>query len=362
MSGMVFTEEQLKKAVEEFVEEQLAALPADGPDPEFSDNYQARKRQFITMVRDNGVSVRPKGTSTSRRNRRVLRTIAAVLAILIISFAVVMVASPNAYAAVRNWVVNIYNKIVDYTFDHTEDDHASIICSPARLPDGFETTDVYHSGYYTRKLYKNTETDDYIRFEYRKPTQSQIDSIEKRGHNAETVTAENGVFMYFAAGSPNKLFWYDKDRHLAFYVESNIERDVLLDCFASVNYRLPLYEPEWLPEGYKETYREDLLLETFIMYENEENKMFILSYSDMAETDLITVWKGEGNDSDDIKFEEFQIGNAKARYFYSTENDDTEELVWIDEANNIVFILAGDIQRDMAVSIAQGIRCVETEW
>ena len=358
MSGMVITEEQLKTAVEEFAEEQYAELPFEGPDPEFSENYQARKRQFIAMVRENGYSA-----GSGRRNHRVLKTVAAVFAILIISFAILMVANPNVYAAVRNWTINIYNKFVDYTFHHTEDDHAIIICNPAGLPEGFETTETYHSGYYTRKLYENVETGDYIRFEYRKPTQSQIDRIEKRGQKAEAVTAANGVPMYFAEGSPNRLFWYDKDRNLAFYVESNMGKDDLMECFASVDYRLPLYEPEWLPEGYEEIYREDLFLEQFILYEVEgSDNSLLLYYSDMAETGPITIIKGVGNDSDDIEYEEIQIGNIKAMYYSSTEHDEGAEMIWIDETNHLVFTLEGDIQKDMAIRIVQGIRCIETEW
>ena len=38
---------------------------------------------------------------------------------------------------------------------------------------------------------------------------------------------------------------------------------------------------------------------------------------------------------------------------------DTKELVWIDEENSMVFMLAGDIQKGMATKLAQWIRYIE---
>ena len=358
MSGMVFTEEQLKKAVEEFVAEQYADLPVEGPDPVFSDSYQARKRQFIAMVRDSGEASGSTTVSTKRRRHRVLRTVAAVLGILIISFAIVMVASPKAYAAVRDWTINIYNKIVDYTFNHSEDDHAVIVCEPAGLPEGFERAETYHSGYYTRKLYKNAETGDYIRFEYRKPTKAQIANIEKRGQKAESVTAANGVPMYFAAGSPNELFWYDKDRNLVFYVESNLSKDTLLDCFASVDYRLPLYEPSWLPEGYTisfEDYSYPVLTQE---YSGIDGGFVSIDIYDKAEIDLLHIWN-----RDDVQPEKCSINNISALYYPSTENDPGSGIVLIDEKNDLVFVLVtNSLVKETMIRFCESIRLVETVW
>ena len=359
MSGMVFTEEQLKKAVEEFAEELYADLPVAGPDPEFSDNYQARKRQFIAMARDSGEASGSTTVSTKRRGRRVLRTVAAVLGILIISFAILMVASPKAYAAVRDWTINIYNKIVDYTFNHSEDDHAVIVCEPAGLPEGFERAETYHSGYYTRKLYKNAETGDYIRFEYRKPTKAQIANIEKRGQKAESVTAANGVPMCFAAGNPNELFWYDKDRNLVFYVESDLSKDSLLDCFASVNYRLPLYEPSWLPEGYGLSYEDQCYPSLLKEYIDQNNSMLNLDIYDMAEVDIVNIWSR----GDDVNMEECQINKTEAKYYPATETDPGSGIVWIDEKNHLVCIFTTDsLSKEELIRFSESVQCVETEW
>ena len=357
MSSPAFTEEQLKNAVTELAEERYASLPFDGADPEFSDNYQSRKRQFVAMAKDFGAA--GNHGRTRRRRHRVLRTVAAVLGILIISFAILVVASPKAYAAVRDWTINIYNKIVDYTFNHSEDDHAVIVCEPAGLPEGFERAETYHSGYYTRKLYRNAETGDYIRFEYRKPTKAQIANIEKRGQKAESVTAANGVPMYFAAGSPNELFWYDKDRNLVFYVESNLSKDALLDCFASVYLRLPLYEPSWLPEGYEVVDRMDYYPNYDITYYNPSTDSYIYyNYSDLAETDLITI----DQLGYDVIVEDVVINGEHSYYFPSADGGPGEDLIYINSTERIVLMLTSDIGKENCVKLAESIRLVETIW
>ena len=356
MPSLAFTEEQLKIALKELAEERYAQLPFDGPDPEFSENYQKRKRQFIAMARDFDAGA---PVHTKRRSHRILRTAAAVLGILIISFAIVMAASPKAYAAVRNWTINIYNKIVDYTFNHSGDDHAVIICDPAGLPEGFVKAETYHSGYYTRKLYKNAETGDYIRFEYRKPTQAQADRLEKRGQKAESVTAANGVPMYYAAGSPNELFWYDKDRDLVFYAESNLDKDALLDCFASTVLRLPQYEPSWLPEGYVEADRMDYYPNYDITYYNPSTDSYIYyNYGDQAETDLIAI----DQLGYDIIAEDVIINGEHSYYYPSADGGPGEDLVYINNSNHIVFILTSDIGKENCVRLIESIRLVENNW
>ena len=360
MSSPAFTEEQLKNAVTELAEERYASLPFDGAEPEFSENYQNRKRQFVTMAKDFGTA--GNHGRTRRRRHRVLRTVAAVLGILIISFAILMVASPKAYAAVRDWTINIYNKIVDYTFNHSEDDHAVIVCEPAGLPEGFERAETYHSGYYTRKLYKNAETGDYIRFEYRKPTKAQIANIEKRGQKAESVTAANGVPMYFAAGSPNELFWYDKDRNLVFYVESNLSKDALLDCFASVYLRLPLYEPSWLPEGYKEVQRMDHYPYYDIVYAVSDTDLYqhiiLYSYCDIAETDGLVIDRL----GDKVAAEDVYIDDILCKYYPHTDGIEGGDLIIINEKDKLIYMIESDLEKNLLLRFAESIVCVEKSW
>jgi len=59
--------------------------------------------------------------------------------------------------------------------------------------------------------------------------------------------------MFLSVGNGKcDLFWYDADRDLAFYVESNLDSNTLILCFDVLQMRLPLYEPTWLPDGYEE--------------------------------------------------------------------------------------------------------------
>ncbi len=351
MSKSNFTELELKAAVVAYAESWRASEPMYDPNHVFSTRYEEQKQKILAL-----------GKKHEQRSRfTALKRAAAVIIIIAAIFGTVMLLSPSAYAAFRNWTINIYNKFIDFTFIHSEDDHAVIIAAPGELPDGFELAENYHSGYYTRSIYKDSENENFLQFEYRKPTEAQKKNIEKRGEKAEQVTFSNGVkAFYSASASRSTFFWYDKDRNLSFSVISNLDKETLLDCFASVSYRLPYYEPAWLPDGYKEEARFNYYPGCFINYYNGSTDTFIYyNYKDMAEYNGVTAFYIDS----DIK--KYELINTELRsYYYITavNPESISTLIWLDEENKLAFCIDAFLTKEEFVKLAENIRCVEPTW
>ena len=345
-----FTDEQLKTAIAGYLLAESAALPANAPLPLYSQSHKDRMQDIFAAYR----------RKTSRRRTR--RSIAAALAVLVLSFGILTAVSPTVYAAVESWTLNIYNKIVDYRFSHTSDDHAFLICAPAKLPEGFIRTENYRSGYYCRSTYKNAETGDYLRFEYRRPTEKQIADIEKRSADAELLL-ESGIIKkyYTRSKKSSKLFWYDPQQDLVFYVESSLGKEDLASAFDTISMRLPMYEPTWLPEGYKEIEKEHEVNAAYIRLvfadESGETTTYFGCYN-------MSIISGIAIDKlgDDVITEELFIEGKEAFYHPGTENEPGNNLIIIDMKNDLAFEIYSMLPKEDIVEIANSIKCTETEW
>ena len=344
MSAAEFSEKDLKLAVAAYCRDLCAPEPDYDPGHVFSERYNEQIRKILSM---------------SRRQiymKRALRMAASLFIVLLLSFGAVMLMNGSARAAFVNWTVNIYNRIVDITFTHTGDDHAYIICTPGELPEGFELAENYHIGYYTRSLYKNAEG-QYIKFEYCRPTEKQKQRIEARSAGAETAVSAQGVKMFLEEGrNVSHLFWYEPHQDLAYYVESNLDKDILIKCFDVYSLRLPVYEPAWLPEGYEAVYRNDAYPQYALDFYNADTGEYIYySYTDAAETDLVFADRLE----DDTIVEEVIINGNQGYYFPKTENVADNDMVIIDTSNHLVFTISAELDKAIMVRIAESIICKE---
>ena len=346
-----FTDEQLKTAAAGYLKAEAAVLAAGATLPLYSKRHNDRMQHILAAYR----------RKTSRRRTR--RSIAAALAVLVLSFGILTAVSPTVYAAVESWTLNIYNKIVDYRFSHTSDDHAFLICAPAKLPEGFVRTENYRSGYYCRSTYKNAETGDYLRFEYRRPTEKQITDIERRGKEAELLL-ESGIIKkyYVQTSKSSKLFWYDPQHELVFYVESSLGRQELASAFENVSMRLPMYGPTWLPEGYKEMEEERIVDSSCIelVYADSEGEPAIgIGCYNRATFFGLSV---DGLGDDVSETEKLMINGNVAFYHPGTENDPSVSLIMIDEHNHLVIWIDALLGKDDLIRLTESIKCTESEW
>ena len=344
MSAAEFSEKDLKLAVAAYCRDLCAPEPDYDPGHVFSERYNEQIRKILSM---------------SRRQiymKRALRMAASLFIVLMLSFGAVMLMNGSARAAFVNWTVNIYNRIVDITFTHTGDDHAYIICTPGELPEGFELAEYYHIGYYTRSLYKNAEG-QYIKLEYRRPTEKQKQRIEARSAGAETAVSAQGVKMFLEEGrNVSHLFWYEPHQDLAYYIESDLDRETLLRCFDTLNMRLPLYEPTWLPEGYEQEGLYESMTSTYINYYNEMTDEYIYyGYSDYASTDLV----GVDRLGEETIVENISINGCQGYFFPKTDKVMDNDMIIIDNANNLVFTITSMLDKSEMITLAESITSKE---
>ena len=345
-----FTDEQLKTAIAGYLQAETAALPNNAPLPLYSQKYKDRMQSIFAAYR----------RKTSRR--KTWRSIAAVLAVFVLSFSALTAASPTVYAAVESWTLNIYNKIVDYRFSHTDGGRVFLICAPGSLPNGFVRTENYRSGYYCRSTYKNAATGDFLRIEYRIPTEKQIADIEKRSASAELLLEDGIIKKYYTQTSKgSKLFWYDPQQSLVFYVESSLGKESLAAAFKIVSMRLPMYEPTWLPEGYTEIAEERVIdrsgIDLVYADANGEPAIGFGCYDMSVFNGLIVDRLG-----DDVDTEKMMINGNSAFYHPGTENTPAGTIVMMDEKNHLVIWINALLNKESLVSLTESIECTESEW
>ena len=346
MTKTVFTEEELRSAVYAYGEAWRKSCPSEDPGHVFSELYKSRKTGVLSASRKRQARL------------RIWQSIASVFIVLVLAFGMVLAASPTVRAAVLNWTVNVYNRIIDYRFYHNEDDHAFLICDPGSIPEGFVRTEEYHNGYYARKVYTDPDTGSYIKLEYRKPTESQIKSMEKQAASAELFLEDGVIKKYFTQkGAKYKLFWYDPQRNLVFHADSNLDKATLADCFKTINFRLPLYEPAWLPEGYEEIDRTNGFLNQMMIYMCS-NQTVVYEYSDMAEMSIVSI----EHLHHETEIEHLVINGSEGYYHPHEAGREGGDLIIIDENNKLVFMIEANISRDEIIKVSESIVCTETDW
>ncbi len=347
---MEYTDEQLKRAISGWIAANNATLAENAVMP----HYSCRHRSRIQAIAE----IQQKRES----RKRILRNIAGTAAMLLLVLGTVVFTSSEAYSAVRNWLAEVRNKLFYQSIINTEDDHAVVICTLGNLPEGFERVGSYHSGYSGRSIYRNHETGEYLQFEYTKSTEKQVAEIEKKGESAG-VFSESGDetrYYYIERDGECSLFWYDPDHDLIFNVESNLSIDALSGPCANVRFRLPVYGPAWLPEGYTEVpeMRSTVYPWVIMRFTNDRGEDLVFSCHDMAKsngfiTDLLV---------ENVEYERLEIDGNDAIYSPGIGTVKENDLIIVDDKNNLVFCISATLDRETLIKIAGSIRCTETEW
>lgn len=113
--------------------------------------------------------------------------------------------------------------------------------------------------------------------------------------------------------------------------------------------RNTVYYPAWLPEGYREV--EAPAPGTFVhaLYQNEGGALLSFSYqAGLKRTTFHVVW-------DNTTVQQVTVAGSQADLYLNTAGD-TNILVWTDEAQGIVFWLAGQLTGEELVQAAESLR------
>lgn len=347
---VTITDKEIEKAVIAYAEEYLGKLSAAPDTHVFSERYEKRRAQIVAF-----------GASPMRQARhRILHSVAAVITVLFMSFCMILAVSPTVRAAILSWTKDAYNKIVYYNFSHTEDDHAYVICAPGSIPEGFVRTKNDRTDVHTQYLYENAGTGEYLQFEYSRATEALKAEVDRQREGADLLVSSGSADKYcLESKNAVRVFWYDAQRQLVFFVDSNMSREALAECLDIISVRLPLYEPARLPEGYAETERKDQYPWMSFVWQNDQKAQLTLDYQDMSQADGVYVWSR----GDDVVSETVEVAGCTGTYYPASEHEKGSGIVWVDEKLNMIFIInADDMDKAELVAFADSIRCTESVW
>ena len=121
---------------------------------------------------------------------------------------------------------------------------------------------------------------------------------------------------------------------------------------------LPLYEIGWLPEGYektKEDYNDTMYSAVYKNPEDVKNGLktsFVFNYSYMFDGGYTKL----AADEDSYLIETLTINGMTAHFYQALDPSDTNNLIWIDEENSILFELNSHLEKTVIFAIAESVK------
>lgn len=221
-----FGERELQAAAKLVAESMLEGLPdAAACGHDFSEGF---RRKMEALLRRQRRSIR----------HTVWRYAAAVLLTVTLTFGAVMAVSPQARAAVVQWVRTVYENSVVYRFFNPAPQGALPRYQLTWLPEGFAETDVFCDEEYYYVIYENKENGQGFIFEYQLMHDgTSVTNIPEEGSSITQVEVNGLRGEYYQApddADGNLLQFIDETADIIFKISGNIERDSIFNIAEGV--------------------------------------------------------------------------------------------------------------------------------
>ena len=350
---MKITDEALYQHAAEARDIWLDTLPKDDelPEHQFSDEFMA---SFEAMKKQDKVQ-------RKKKSLRPLRRVAAVFLAFLIGSGTWLGVNTEARAAFTQWIRNIWEDGVVYTFVGESPDKSIPDFHCTWLPEGMKAEELVHLGQQGYTVYFG-ENDLHCSLDYSYMQEGSAHFISPSGEDGlrHEVVEINGMpgdfYIEKEEGHSHVLLWFDEKTSIAFTLHSNLPPEDILRMAESVEEGavldlMPEYECTWLPDGYdngKELSRgsharqissladeKDLRLKYELFEENTLEEQFWLE----SETPGIplTVW---GEDA----------------VLYLNTHRDENSLLWLDEDAGIAFRLDASEDQETMLKIAEKVK------
>ena len=134
------------------------------------------------------------------------------------------------------------------------------------------------------------------------------------------------------------------------WIRDVIEDNIYYRFFGnSMGTELPNFVPTWLPDGFALTESDDTATHHMFFYEDAESNMILFDYCFLSEG-LQVQYSG-----DDSERETVYIQEAPADFYPADETSLTNNLIWIDEYDGIVFLLDSNLEKEVMLRIADNV-------
>ncbi len=217
-----FGERELQAAAKLVAESMLEGLPdavACGHD--FSEGFRRKMEALLRRQRRRSI------------RHTVWRYAAAVLLTVTLTFGAVMAVSPQARAAVVQWVRTVYENSVVYRFFNPAPQGALPRYQLTWLPEGFAEVDAYVSQHGYSFLYMNENTEQGIAFDYSYMRDGVAPTIASEGGYTISHAEINGMLADFYQMSnengTNVLVLIDEKAGIIFTISANTDKDSIFN-------------------------------------------------------------------------------------------------------------------------------------
>lgn len=117
--------------------------------------------------------------------------------------------------------------------------------------------------------------------------------------------------------------------------------------------KMPQYTIDNLPDGYSEVERIITHSAVSVVYENNSGEVIYLDY-DYIHEGGISIFDSSGNDMDEVI--SITVGNHTGQLFIPKDPDAMRTITWVDEAENIQFVLIADLDDETLLRIAECVK------
>lgn len=222
-----FGEQELQAAAKLVAESMLEGLPdAAACGHDFSEGFRRKMEALLRRQRRRSI------------RHTVWRYAAAVLLTVTLTFGAVMAMSPQARAAVVQWVRTVYENSVVYRFFNPAPQGALPRYQLTWLPEGFAETDVFCDEEYYYVIYENKENGQGFIFEYQLMHDgTSVTNIPEEGSSITQVEVNGLRGEYYQApddADGNLLQFIDETADIIFKISGNIERDGIFNIAEGV--------------------------------------------------------------------------------------------------------------------------------
>ena len=341
------TEERLRQALLEALREDWAETPAEETPP--SPRQQRRMR---AMLAD------PNG-DYRRRSRplwqRAARTAASILLVCTMGLGLMMAASPDIRAGVLRWVREVRPDSVFYRFSGEDREAQGLRYTITKLPDGYGKTDerTEEPGFF-QVTYRNGAGQEIV-LSCADPARGPALAPDTEGLAAAEVALPSGTGrLYPAAGAEGAsvLVWLDEGEGVQYRIEAPVDGETLADMAVWVWPEMPRYVLEEVPEGYAQTLPlQESIDSASLLYTDEEGWVFSVQWMYMRQGIGVSFSFGTG---EGVQSKEVTIRGLPGTYYWA-EGDDFPGVVWMDEAQNLMFAMSGRFSEEELLRLAEGL-------
>lgn len=111
------------------------------------------------------------------------------------------------------------------------------------------------------------------------------------------------------------------------------------------------YEPQWLPDGYKEVERIDNPSIRLIEYDYNGTSLYFKCFKAREGAESIFITEGY-----DYQEKEVEIGTLTGIFYEVSDLEESNELMWIDEDMRVAFIISAFLDEETMVQIAESVQ------